>query len=26
VLIWCRTALILFKRVADWVYGKPQDS
>jgi uncharacterized protein len=22
VLIWCRTALILFKRVADWVYGK----
>jgi membrane AbrB-like protein len=26
VLIWCRTALILFKRVADWVYGKPADS
>jgi membrane AbrB-like protein len=22
VLIWCRTALILFKRVADWTYGK----
>jgi membrane AbrB-like protein len=26
VLIWCRTALILFKRVADRVYGKPIDS
>jgi len=25
VLIWCRTALILFKRVADWVYGKEAD-
>jgi uncharacterized protein len=23
VLIWCRTALILFTRVADWIYGKP---
>jgi hypothetical protein len=21
VLIWCRTALILFKRVADFIYG-----
>jgi uncharacterized membrane protein AbrB (regulator of aidB expression) len=26
VLIWCRTALILFKQVADWVYGKPPDA
>jgi uncharacterized protein len=26
VLVWCRTALILFKRVADWVYGKPTES
>jgi uncharacterized protein len=25
VLIWCRTALILFKRVADWAYGKAPD-
>jgi hypothetical protein len=25
VLIWCRTALILFKRVADWTYGKEAD-
>ena len=25
VLIWCRTALILFKQVADWTYGKPPD-
>jgi uncharacterized protein len=23
VLIWCRTALILFKQVADWTFGKP---
>jgi uncharacterized membrane protein AbrB (regulator of aidB expression) len=23
VLIWCRTALILFERVADWLFGKP---
>ncbi len=23
VLIWCRTALILFERMADWTYGKP---
>jgi membrane AbrB-like protein len=22
VLVWCRTALILFKQVADWTYGK----
>jgi membrane AbrB-like protein len=22
VLIWCRTALILFERVADWTFGK----
>ncbi len=22
VLIWCRTALILFERLADWTYGK----
>ena len=21
VLIWCRTALILFRRVADWTFG-----
>ena len=26
VLIWCRTALILFRRVADWTYGKPPDA
>jgi uncharacterized protein len=25
VLIWCRTALILFKRVADWTFGKPPE-
>jgi membrane AbrB-like protein len=25
VLIWCRTALILFKQVADWIYGKAID-
>jgi uncharacterized protein len=25
VLIWCRTALILFKQVADWIYGKALD-
>jgi uncharacterized membrane protein AbrB (regulator of aidB expression) len=24
VLIWCRTALVLFHRVADWAFGKPQ--
>src|SRR5262249_12205929 len=23
VLIWCRTALVLFQRVADWAFGKP---
>ena len=22
VLIWCRTALILFERLADWTFGK----
>jgi membrane AbrB-like protein len=26
VLIWCRTALVLFRRVADWIYGKPPDA
>jgi membrane AbrB-like protein len=26
VLIWCRTALILFKRVAEWAFGKPCDA
>jgi membrane AbrB-like protein len=26
VLIWCRTALILFKQVADWIYGKAIDA
>jgi membrane AbrB-like protein len=25
VLIWCRTALVLFRRVADRIYGKPPD-
>jgi membrane AbrB-like protein len=23
VLIWCRTALVLFRRLADWIFGKP---
>ena len=23
VLIWCRTALVLFRRLADWTFGKP---
>ncbi len=23
VLVWCRTALILFSGIADWTYGKP---
>ena len=23
VLVWCRTALVLFSRIADWIYGKP---
>src|SRR5262249_21641735 len=23
VLIWCRTALVLFRRLADAIYGKP---
>jgi hypothetical protein len=26
VLIWCRTALVLFRRVADWTFGKPDPS
>src|SRR5262244_2108229 len=26
VLIWCRTALVLFQRVADSVFGKPPES
>ncbi|HEY7663843.1 MAG TPA: AbrB family transcriptional regulator [Xanthobacteraceae bacterium] len=26
VLIWCRTALVLFRRVAEWIYGKEQPS
>lgn len=26
VLIWCRTALVLFQRVADWAFGKPPGS
>jgi uncharacterized protein len=26
VLIWCRTALVLFRRVADRLYGKPPDA
>jgi hypothetical protein len=25
VLIWTRTALVLFRRVADEIYGKPED-
>ena len=24
VLVWCRTALLLFERLADWTYGKAQ--
>jgi hypothetical protein len=23
VLIWCRTALVLFRRLADRIFGKP---
>ena len=26
VLIWCRTALVLFRRVAEWTFGKPDPS
>ena len=26
VLIWCRTALVLFQRVADCAFGKPPDA
>jgi hypothetical protein len=25
VLIWCRTALVLFQRAAEHVFGKPPD-
>jgi hypothetical protein len=25
VLIWCRTALVLFQRAAERVFGKPPD-
>jgi uncharacterized protein len=25
VLIWCRTALVLFRRVAEWTFGKPAE-
>ncbi len=26
VLIWCRTALVLFRRVAEWTFGKADDA
>ena len=26
VLVWCRTALVLFRQVADWTYGKEPDA
>jgi uncharacterized protein len=26
VLVWCRTALRLFERCADWAFGKPPDA
>jgi hypothetical protein len=26
VLIWCRTALVLFQRAAERVFGKPPDA
>lgn len=26
VLIWCRTALVLFRRVAEWTFGKPPEA
>src|SRR4249919_1175984 len=26
VLIWCRTALVLFQRAAEWTFGKPADT
>jgi membrane AbrB-like protein len=25
VLVWCRTALVLFRRVAEWAFGPPPD-
>jgi uncharacterized membrane protein AbrB (regulator of aidB expression) len=25
VLVWCRTALFLFRRVAEWTFGLPPD-
>jgi len=25
VLVWCRTALVLFRRVAEWTFGLPSD-
>ena len=25
VLIWCRTALVVFRRVAEWTFGLPPD-
>jgi membrane AbrB-like protein len=25
VLVWCRTALVLFRRVAEWTFGPPSD-
>jgi membrane AbrB-like protein len=25
VLVWCRTALVLFRRVAEWTFGPPPD-
>jgi uncharacterized membrane protein AbrB (regulator of aidB expression) len=25
VLVWCRTALVLFRRVAEWTFGLPPD-
>ena len=26
VLVWCRTALVLFRRVAEWTFGPPDDT
>jgi len=23
--VWCRTALVLFRRVAEWTFGLPSD-
>jgi uncharacterized membrane protein AbrB (regulator of aidB expression) len=25
VLVWCRTALFMFRRVAEWTFGLPPD-